>query len=98
MKRFLDSRNVILLKRPKDFYRHFDKRAKDESRKYLLEDASHLNLGQNPDLKLMPFQVCAPVTEFEPDVTQNLRLTDSTGSSTIGGYTSTAFWLMRWAW
>jgi hypothetical protein len=59
MKRFIDSRSVIVPKRSKKFYEHFDKRAKDESRKHLLKDASLLKLGQNPDLKLMPFQVCA---------------------------------------
>jgi len=58
MKRFIESRGVIIPKRSKDYYKTFDKRSKDQSRKYLLKDASHLNLGQRADLKLMPFQVC----------------------------------------
>lgn len=59
MKRFIESRDVIVPKRTKEWYRVFDNRTKDGSRKYLLKDASQLKLGQRPDLKLMPFQVCS---------------------------------------
>lgn len=58
MERFIPSRNVIVRKKTKDWCQKFDKRTKDGSRRYLLKDASQLNLGQRPDLKLMPFQVC----------------------------------------
>ena len=55
MERFILSRTVVVRK---DWSKKFDKRAKEGSRKYLLKDASQLKLGQRPDLKLMPFQVC----------------------------------------
>jgi hypothetical protein len=37
--------------------KQFDERDKDGYRKYVLKEASDLDLGQDPKLKLMPFQV-----------------------------------------
>lgn len=36
----------------------FDTREKGGFKKHMLKDASDLDLGQDPRLKLMPFQVC----------------------------------------
>lgn len=36
----------------------FDTREKGGYKKHILKDASDLDLGQDPRLKLMPFQVC----------------------------------------
>lgn len=61
MKRFLDSREVKVLKQSKEYHKHFDKRAKDEFRtQHALKEASDLDIGQDPALKLMPFQVHIP--------------------------------------
>jgi chromodomain-helicase-DNA-binding protein 4 len=59
MKRFIESRDIIVPKKSKAWCQALDKRPKDASRKHLLKDASHLDLGQRPDLKLMPFQACS---------------------------------------
>lgn len=65
MKRFLDSREVTVPKHSKDYCTKFDTRGKDEYRnRYVLKDASDLDLGQDPALKLMPFQVC--LSPFPP--------------------------------
>ncbi|KAF8973574.1 hypothetical protein BDZ97DRAFT_1690769 [Flammula alnicola] len=56
--RFVDSRSVFIPKRDKSYWEVFDKRTQDEYRKkHLLKHASDLELGQAPNLKLMPFQV-----------------------------------------
>lgn len=57
-KRFVDSRLVIVPKLSITEAKAFDQRSKDEYRlKYVLKDAADLDLGQDPKLKLMPFQV-----------------------------------------
>ncbi|KAF8898923.1 SNF2 family N-terminal domain-containing protein [Infundibulicybe gibba] len=56
--RFLRARSVSVPRLSKTHAEKFDARAKDEYRsRHLLKDASQLQLGQNPKLKLMPFQV-----------------------------------------
>ncbi|KAF8642010.1 hypothetical protein AX16_009731 [Volvariella volvacea WC 439] len=57
-KQFVDSRDVFVQKLTGEHLRAFDNRKKEEYRtKYVLKDASDLDLGQDPKLKLMDFQV-----------------------------------------
>ncbi|KAF4623265.1 hypothetical protein D9613_002145 [Agrocybe pediades] len=55
--RFVDAQDVVVPKNNKKYWDTFDKRNKDDYRKHVLKDASNLDLGQDPSLKLMPFQV-----------------------------------------
>ncbi|KAF8807753.1 hypothetical protein BYT27DRAFT_7189847 [Phlegmacium glaucopus] len=55
--RFIDSRSVLLLKHNLAYWKVFDNRAADGFRKHSLRDASMLELGSAPNLKLLPFQV-----------------------------------------
>ncbi|KAF9479710.1 hypothetical protein BDN70DRAFT_878461 [Pholiota conissans] len=56
--RFIDGQTVFVPKQTKAYWETFDNRKKDEYRKrHLLKEASDLELGQAPGLKLMPFQV-----------------------------------------
>lgn len=56
--RFVLSREVEIPKLSKAHLKQFDDRAHDEFRKkYMLKDPADLQLGQAPNLKLMPFQV-----------------------------------------
>jgi chromodomain-helicase-DNA-binding protein 4 len=56
--RFIDSRNVLITKQSRTYWRVFDDRAADGFKKqHLLRDASKLELGSAPNLKLLPFQV-----------------------------------------
>ncbi|KAF5384826.1 hypothetical protein D9615_001372 [Tricholomella constricta] len=56
--RFINSRRVIVPKHSTSYCEKFDKRAKDEYRtRHILKDAEDLDIGQNRQLKLMPFQV-----------------------------------------
>lgn len=57
MKRFIESRDVIVPRKTKTWCRVFDNRSKEKARLHLLKEATDLNLGQRSDLKLMPFQV-----------------------------------------
>ncbi|RDB29203.1 Chromatin remodeling factor mit1 [Hypsizygus marmoreus] len=58
LQRFIDSRLVIVPRHSQSYCDKFDKRAKDEYRtRHVLKNAADLKLGQNPQLKLMPFQV-----------------------------------------
>jgi len=51
--RFIDSRDVLI----PEHNPAFDDRAADGFRKHSLRDASKLELGSAPNLKLLPFQV-----------------------------------------
>ena len=55
--RFIDSRNVLIPKHDRDYWKVFDDRVIDDFRKHSLRDASKLALGSAPNLKLLPFQV-----------------------------------------
>jgi hypothetical protein len=55
--RFIDSRNVLVPKHNQAYWNVFDDRDADGFRKHLLHDASKLELGSAPNLKLLPFQV-----------------------------------------
>ncbi|KAF8078789.1 SNF2 family DNA-dependent ATPase [Lyophyllum atratum] len=58
LQRFVDSRVVIVPKHSASYCKTFDNRGKDEYRtRHVLKDAADLDLGQNRQLKLMPFQV-----------------------------------------
>lgn len=62
--RFIDSRDVLIETRDKRYSKAFDNRAVDEFRKkHLLRDASKLELGSAPNLKLLPFQVSSRDTQ-----------------------------------
>ncbi|KAF8167730.1 SNF2 family N-terminal domain-containing protein [Crassisporium funariophilum] len=55
--RYINSRSVLVPKHDKAYWKVFDNRVEDGYRKHLLRDASDLDIGQLPSLKLMPFQV-----------------------------------------
>ncbi|EDR15764.1 SNF2 family DNA-dependent ATPase [Laccaria bicolor S238N-H82] len=55
--RFVDSRSVVVPKLNRTHTKDFDAREKGGYKKHILKDASDLDLGQDPRLKLMPFQV-----------------------------------------
>jgi len=55
--RYVDSQSVVIPKNNKKYWDTFDNRNKDDYRKHALKDASNLDLGQDPSLKLMQFQV-----------------------------------------
>jgi hypothetical protein len=57
-RRFLQSRNVWISRRSKQDAKAFDDR-KEGSRPFVFKGTP--DLGQSPDLKLMPFQVCLSV-------------------------------------
>lgn len=58
-RRFLKSRTVWIPRRNKQDAKAFDGRKKG-SHSFVIEETP--DLGQSPDLKLMPFQVCAHCT------------------------------------
>ncbi|KAF9527780.1 SNF2 family N-terminal domain-containing protein [Crepidotus variabilis] len=56
--KFIESRSVLLPIRDQQYWKTFDNRTKDGYRKqHILKDAADLKLGQQKNLKLMPFQV-----------------------------------------
>ena len=56
--RFLDSRKVHIVLRSKKQIEAFENRRKNEYRqRYALKEGGQLDLGQQSQLKLMPFQV-----------------------------------------
>ncbi|KAJ3512355.1 hypothetical protein NLJ89_g3566 [Agrocybe chaxingu] len=56
--RFVESLNVIIPRQNKKYWDKFDARDPNAYRRqHMLKDASDLDLGQAPNLKLMPFQV-----------------------------------------
>ncbi|KAG5636366.1 hypothetical protein H0H81_008284 [Sphagnurus paluster] len=58
LERFISSRQVIVPKHSASYSEKFDKRAKNEYQtRHQLKDAADLDIGQNRQLKLMPFQV-----------------------------------------
>jgi len=87
--KYTDAELRQIANRPKDEYRH----------RHLLKDAADVKLGQNPDLRLLPFQVgWIEIFVLHP-VTQGVdRLMDLIGSPTIGGIISHASWRMKWVW
>lgn len=73
LKRFIDSRSVIIPKNSRSFYEKFDKRAKDEYKvRHVLKDAADLDIGQNRQLKLMPFQVGTVYSHCIKTCSQNI--------------------------
>ncbi|TFK77267.1 hypothetical protein BDN72DRAFT_35406 [Pluteus cervinus] len=57
LRRLLVSRQVSIVKMTKSHAEVFDHRPEEAFRKHVLKDAADLQLGQSPNLKLMPFQV-----------------------------------------
>jgi len=74
----------------------FDTREKGGYKKHILKDASDLDLGQDPRLKLMPFQVCLDINMSRTIVIELYRSTVLIGSATIGGIFSTVSLQMTW--
>jgi hypothetical protein len=62
-----------------------------------LENASELDLGQDPAFKLMDFQVCVSTT-IGTYAQLSHRLTASTGFATTGGIVNSVSLQMRWVW
>ncbi|KAH0590929.1 hypothetical protein H2248_001042 [Termitomyces sp. 'cryptogamus'] len=58
LRRYVHSRGVVVPKHSMSYCEKFDKRAKDQYRtRHALKDAADLDIGQDQQLKLMPFQV-----------------------------------------
>ncbi|KAG6818079.1 hypothetical protein H0H87_009234 [Tephrocybe sp. NHM501043] len=58
LQRYVYSRTVVIPKHSADYCKKFDNRDKNEYRtRHVLKDAADLDIGQDRELKLMPFQV-----------------------------------------
>ena len=99
--RFLDSRKVHIKLRNKKQIEDFESRRKNEFRqKYALKQDEQPDLGQQEQLKLMPFQVNNPFTNSSnfPGALNVCRLMDLIGFATTGGIISRVFSRTRWDW
>jgi hypothetical protein len=99
--RFLDSRNIQIKLRSKKEIEAFENRPMNEFRKrYALKQDRQPDLGQQEQLKLMPFQVNSPfgIGSNLPGPLNDCRLMVSTGFATTGGIISPVFSRMKWDW
>lgn len=97
--KFIESRSVLLPIRDQQYWKTFDNRTKDGYRKqHILKDAADLKLGQQKNLKLMPFQVCYTYVRVSLSDLLSIRSTASIGCAITGGITSIVFSPMKWAW
>lgn len=99
--RFVHSGDVLVPELSKKDAIAFDKRPKDEfRRKHALKDPAGLELGQDSNLKLMPFQVLCTLYLFPLDLTITIfptRWMGSIGYATTGGIINRVSWLTIWA-
>jgi hypothetical protein len=97
--RLLDSRKVHIKLRSKKQIEAFESRRKNEFRqRHALKQDQQPDLGQQEQLKLMPFQVkFITGTQLLGPLTV-CRLTALIGFATTGGIISHVFSRMRWDW